>query len=92
MIDPSEVRPGGIPSPGDAAERSRRVPASDVDWSARAPIRPGNAITGRVEFLDVLADTPINRLRTEVVRTDGAFAVEGSPFGSTMPSSQPAPT
>jgi acyl dehydratase len=48
-----------------------------TDWSFRAPVRPGDTITGHVEVLEVRTDKPICRLRTTVTRDDGTVAVEG---------------
>jgi acyl dehydratase len=56
-----------------------------VDWSFKAPVRPGDEITGRVEVLEVRADKPITRLRTEVVRDDGTVVLEGEALCYTMP-------
>ena len=49
-----------------------------VDWSFRAPVRPGDTITGEVEVLEVREDKPITRLRTTVTRGDGVVAVDGT--------------
>ncbi|HSK27123.1 MAG TPA: MaoC family dehydratase [Jiangellales bacterium] len=49
-----------------------------VDWSFRAPVRPGDTITGEVEVAEVRTDKPICRLRTTVTRDDGTVAVEGT--------------
>jgi acyl dehydratase len=49
-----------------------------VDWSFRAPVRPGDTITGEVEVLEVRRDKPITRLRTTVTRGDGVVALEGT--------------
>src|SRR5688572_2195655 len=49
-----------------------------VDWHFRAPVRPGDTITGEVEVLEVREDKPITRLRTTVTRGDGVIAVEGT--------------
>ncbi len=49
-----------------------------VDWSFRAPVRPGEAITGTVEVLEVRVDKPITKLRTTVSREDGTVALEGT--------------
>jgi len=49
-----------------------------VDWSFKAPVRPGDVITGRVEVLEVRQDKPITRLSTSVTRDDGVVALEGS--------------
>lgn len=56
-----------------------------VDWSFRAPARPGDAITGEVEVLEVRHDKPITRLRTTVTRDDGVVALEGTALCYTMP-------
>jgi acyl dehydratase len=48
-----------------------------TDWNFRAPVRPGDTITGHVEVLEVRTDKPICRLRTTVTRDDGTVAVEG---------------
>jgi acyl dehydratase len=48
-----------------------------TDWSFRAPVRPGDTVTGHVEVLEVRTDKPICRLRTSVTRDDGTVAVEG---------------
>jgi acyl dehydratase len=56
-----------------------------VDCSFKAPVRPGDTITGMVEVLEVRADKPITRLRTAVVRGDGVTVLEGSALCYTMP-------
>ena len=56
-----------------------------VDWSFRAPVRPGDAITGEVEVLEVREDKPITKLRTTVTRDDGTVAIEGSALCYTVP-------
>ncbi len=55
-----------------------------VDWSFRAPVRPGDAITGAVEVLEARDDKPITRLRTTVTRDDGTVALEGTALCYTM--------
>ncbi len=63
-----------------------------VDWDFRAPVRPGDVITGRVEVLEVRSDKPISTLSTSVTRNDGVVAVEGRALCYTMPlSSQEGP-
>lgn len=49
-----------------------------VDWSFRAPVRPGDEITGEVEVLEVRDDKPIVRLRTTITRHDGTLVLEGT--------------
>jgi len=56
-----------------------------VDWNFRAPVRPGDVITGRVEVVEVRSDKPITKLKTTVVRDDGVVAVEGDALCYTMP-------
>lgn len=56
-----------------------------VDWSFKAPVRPGDAITGKVEVVDVRHDKPITRLQTEVVRDDGTVVLSGTALCYTMP-------
>lgn len=57
----------------------------NVDWNFRAPVRPGDIITGRVEVLDVRADKPITKLATWVERDDGTVVVEGTAVCYTVP-------
>jgi acyl dehydratase len=54
-------------------------------WSFRAPVRPGDVITGRVEILEVRTDKPITRLETTVTREDGTVSVEGTATCYTFP-------
>jgi len=56
-----------------------------VDWSFKAPVRPGDEITGRAEVLEVRTDKPITKLKTEVVRDDGTVVLEGEALCYTMP-------
>ncbi len=56
-----------------------------VDWSFKAPVRPGDEITGAVEVLEVRQDKPITRLRTTVTRGDGVVALEGTALCYTVP-------
>jgi len=62
-----------------------------VDWNFRAPVRPGETITGEVEILEVRADKPITRLRTAVTTGDGTVALEGTALCYTMPLPGAAP-
>jgi acyl dehydratase len=57
----------------------------DVHWSFRAPVRPGDVITGAVEVIDVRNDKPITKLWTTVTRDDGVVALEGEALCYTMP-------
>jgi acyl dehydratase len=56
-----------------------------VDWNFRAPVRPGDEITGEVEVIEVRDDKPITRLRTVVRRDDGTVALEGEALCYTVP-------
>jgi acyl dehydratase len=49
-----------------------------VDWSFRAPVRPGDEITAEAEVLTVRSDKPICTLRTTIVNQDGTVVLEGS--------------
>jgi acyl dehydratase len=48
-----------------------------VNWSFKAPARPGDTITGRVELTSVREDKPITKLKTTVTRGDGVVVLEG---------------
>lgn len=56
-----------------------------VNWSFKAPVRPGDTITGEVTVTKVRPDKPITELETRVVRGDGTVALEGSAVCYTMP-------
>jgi acyl dehydratase len=56
-----------------------------VDWSFKAPVRPGDESTGKVEVLEVRTDKPITKLKTEVIRNDGTLVLDGSALCYTMP-------
>lgn len=55
-----------------------------TDWSFKAPVRPGDVITGAVEVLKVREDKQITELRTTVTRDDGVVALEGTALCYTM--------
>jgi len=56
----------------------------EVHWRFKAPVRPGDSITGRVEVRDVRTDKPITRLDTRVTRDDGTVVLEGDAVCYTM--------
>ena len=56
-----------------------------VNWSFKAPVRPGDTITGEVEVTDVRQDKPITVLNTRVVTADGTIVLEGNAVCYTMP-------
>jgi acyl dehydratase len=43
----------------------------NVNWNFIAAVRPGDAITGRVEVVEARQDKPVTTLRTWVTRGDG---------------------
>jgi acyl dehydratase len=49
-----------------------------VDWSFRAPVRPGDEITAEAEVLSVREDKPITSLRTTITNQDGTVVLEGT--------------
>lgn len=55
------------------------------DWSFKAPVRPGDTITGVVDVLSVREDKPITKLATKVIRDDGTVVLEGDSLCYTMP-------
>ena len=57
----------------------------NVNWNFRAPVRPGDTITGKAEVLEVRTDKPIAKLRTTVTRDDGTVVLEGEALCYTMP-------
>jgi len=48
-----------------------------VDWSFRAPVRPGDSITAEVEVIEVRPDKPISKLRTSITNQDGTVVLDG---------------
>ena len=49
-----------------------------VDWSFKAPVRPGDEITAEVEVLEAREDKPITRLRTTITNQDGTVVLDGT--------------
>ena len=56
----------------------------NVTWDFKAPVRPGDVITGHVEVTEAREDKPITKLRTWVVRDDGMVVLEGTAVCYTM--------
>jgi len=56
-----------------------------VDWSFKAPVRPGDEITAEVEVLEAREDKPITRLRTTVSNQDGTVVLDGEALVWTEP-------
>jgi acyl dehydratase len=49
-----------------------------VDWSFKAPVRPGDEITAEVEVLEAREDKPITRLRTTIANQNGDVVLDGT--------------
>jgi acyl dehydratase len=56
-----------------------------VNWSFKAPVRPGDTITGEVTVTKVREDKPITELDTRVLLADGTVVLEGNAVCYTMP-------
>lgn len=55
-----------------------------VSWAFKAPVRPGDTITGRVEVTSTRTDKPITELKTSVIRDDGTVVLDGTAVCYTM--------
>ena len=49
-----------------------------VEWSFKAPVRPGDEITAEVEVLQARTDKPVTRLRTTITNQDDVVVLDGS--------------
>ena len=49
-----------------------------VDWSFRAPVRPGDTLTAEVEVLTIRADKPVTTLRTAITNQDQVVVLDGT--------------
>ncbi len=56
-----------------------------VDWSFRAPVRPGDTITAEVEVLEAREDKPITKLRTTITNQDEVVVLDGEALVWTEP-------
>jgi acyl dehydratase len=56
----------------------------NVNWDFKAPVRPGDSITGRVEVTAARDDKPIATLACSVTRGDGTVVLEGTAVTYTM--------
>jgi acyl dehydratase len=56
-----------------------------VNWNFKAPVRPGDTITGVVRITKVRADKPITEMETRVECADGTVVLEGTAVCYTMP-------
>ena len=85
---------GGVTSAILNAVVAEKLPGPEtvflhVDWNFKAPVRPGDKITGEVEVLTVRSDKPLTELKTTVTRDDGTLALEGTALCYTMPLPRP---
>jgi acyl dehydratase len=49
-----------------------------VDWSFKAPVKPGDEITAEVEVLEAREDKPLTKLRTTITNQEGTVVLDGS--------------
>jgi acyl dehydratase len=56
-----------------------------VNWSFKAPVRPGDEITAEVEVVEVRDDKPLTRLRTTVSNQEGTVVLDGAALVWTEP-------
>lgn len=57
----------------------------NVNWNFKAPVRPGDVITGEVKVTKVREDKPVTELETFVFLSDGSIVLDGSAVCYTMP-------
>jgi acyl dehydratase len=62
-----------------------------VEWSFRAPVRPGDVITARVEVIERRDDKPICRLATSVTNQEDVVVLDGTALVWTEPLDAPSP-
>jgi len=80
---------GGVTSAILNAVVAERLPGPgtvflNTNWHFKAPVRPGDTITGRVEVISVRIDKPITTLKTTVTRDDGTVVLDGTAVCYTM--------
>jgi acyl dehydratase len=56
-----------------------------VDWSFKAPVRPGDEITAEAEVLEAREDKPLTRLRTTITNQHGEVVLDGTALVWTEP-------
>ena len=56
-----------------------------VDWSFKAPVRPGDEITAAVEVLEARSDKPITKLKTTITNQEGVVVLDGTALVYTEP-------
>lgn len=57
----------------------------NVDWNFRAPVKPGDAITARVEVVKVRKDKPITTLDCLITNQNGVVVLDGTALVWTEP-------
>jgi acyl dehydratase len=57
----------------------------NVNWDFKAPVRPGDTITGEVTITKVREDKPICELQTRVRLANGEIVLDGTAVCYTMP-------
>ena len=55
-----------------------------INWAFKAPVYPGDTITGEVKVTKVREDKPITELETRIVRDDGTIVLDGTAVCYTM--------
>jgi acyl dehydratase len=56
-----------------------------VDWSFKAPVRPGDELTAEAEVLEARVDKPLTRLRTTITNQHGEVVLDGTALVWTEP-------
>jgi acyl dehydratase len=56
-----------------------------VDWSFKAPVRPGDEITAVVEVIEARSDKPITKLNTTITNQEGVVVLDGTALVYTEP-------
>ena len=56
-----------------------------VDWSFKAPVRPGDEVTAEVEVLEAREDKPLTKLRTTITNQEGTVVLVGTALVWTEP-------
>ncbi len=50
----------------------------NVNWNFRAPVRPGDTITARVEVVEVRVDKPLTTLDCTITKQDDSVVLDGT--------------
>ena len=56
-----------------------------VNWSFKAPVKPGDEITAEVEVVEAREDKPITTLRTTITNQEGTVVLDGTALVWTEP-------